>query len=491
MDELNDITGPPALTSKEMELLLALGENLVSELNLEHLLVSVAEAARQVVNAETLVVPLIDPDRRTFTYGAAHGKFASMLLNQTFPIQEGPCGWVLQRQRPLLFGEHWDFELDSSKRWAPGMSSILLVPLICRGVIIGGLSAMGKEGGASFDTRDLTVMTLFANQASVAIDNARLFQNLAASITTLEDRVIERTRHLSEALDFNKTILLCSPLPMGVYAGSGRCVLANDAYARLVGATREDLAAQNFHAIEAWRESGLLGDCLTALAHHSPQQREINVVTPCNGKIWVEARILPTYLDGEGHLLIQFVDLTERKRREEELRHIAFHDALTHLPNRRLLLDRLSRALSTSRRDDSHLAVLFLDLNKFKQLNDTHGHDVGDRLLLEVGRRLLASVRDSDTVARIGGDEFVVVLERLGPDPDRAAAQANSVADKLRRSLSEEYVLGDIRHQGSTSIGIRLFLGDDGDPDQIIKDADAAMYEAKRRSSQSPVVGRG
>ena len=477
----------PALSSEEMALLLSLGESLVTELELENVLPLVAEAARQVVQAETLAVPVIDPSQQTFTYRAANGKFAIELLGRTYPIHEGTCGWVLQHRRPLLFGEGEDFDLDTGKRWRPGMPSNLLVPLICRGVIVGGLSAMGKEGGGPFDTHDLTVLKLFANQAGVAIDNARLFQNLAGSVATLEHRVVERTQHLSDALDFNKKILLCSPLPMGVYSANGQCILANDAFAMLAGTTRDALEAQNFHTIRVWRESGLVDDCLTALSQNSPQQREINFETSFGRQVWAEARILPTVQNGKSHLLVQFIDLTERKHMENELRHIAFHDSLTHLPNRRLLLDRLGQALITSKRQNSHFAVLFLDLNKFKQLNDTHGHDAGDMMLVEVARRLLASVRESDTVSRLGGDEFLVLMEGLGADGDHAAFHARSIAAKISQALCDEYVLGDVVHQGSVSIGIKLFIGDACEPDQIIKDADAAMYEEKKRKTARDV----
>lgn len=168
----------------------------------------------------------------------------------------------------------------------------------------------------------------------------------------LEETVAERTRNLADALAFNETILRNSPIPVGVYAAHGQCVLANDAYAKFVGATRQDLLKQNFHHIASWQACSLLGDCLTALAHHTPQQREANVRTSFGKDVWFEYQIIPTHLKGEDHLLIQFFDLTERKRMEEELRHIAFHDALTQLPNRRLLIDRLKRAILVSKRQN-------------------------------------------------------------------------------------------------------------------------------------------
>jgi diguanylate cyclase (GGDEF)-like protein len=176
--------------------------------------------------------------------------------------------------------------------------------------------------------------------------------------------------------------------------------------------------------------------------------------------------------------------LTERKRLEDELRHLAFHDALTQLPNRRLLLDRLTQALHASKRQNSYGAVLFLDLNHFKQLNDTHGHAVGDLLLIEVAQRLRQVVRDQDTVARLGGDEFLVLLDGLGVAPGQAADYARAVADKIGSRLSETYQLGDVRYQGSVSLGIKLFHGDDSDAQQILQAADAAMYQSKRGATR-------
>ncbi len=173
-------------------------------------------------------------------------------------------------------------------------------------------------------------------------------------------------------------------------------------------------------------------------------------------------------------------DITKTKNLEAQLQDMAFHDPLTHLPNRRLLLDRLTKALSASKRHNSHLALLFMDLNKFKQLNDAHGHDAGDQLLIEVGHRLGKLIRDTDTIARIGGDEFVVLLEGLGPSAQDALSLAQSIAEKIMLSLGQEYKLGAIHHQCSASLGIKLALGDGSDPDQILKEADQAMYAAKR-----------
>lgn len=308
----------------------------------------------------------------------------------------------------------------------------------------------------------------------------RLVENLRTSERLLEEKVEQRTAELSAAFETNETIIMHSPLPIIVISAKGQCIEVNDAYAQLVGEPRERLLTINTTTNKIWLDSGMVDECQSAIESNSPRQREIQVVVKFGKALWLDVRLLPIKIMGLLHVLVQVVDLTERKRHEEELKGLAFHDALTQLPNRRLLLDRLSHAMANSKRMNSHGAVLFLDLNKFKQLNDTYGHEAGDQLLVEVARRLKEISRETDTVARLGGDEFVVLFESLGKDATQAAKFAEQASDKISRLLTEEYVLGDIRHQASASTGITLFLGDEVDPCQIIKDADTAMYEAKR-----------
>lgn len=182
-------------------------------------------------------------------------------------------------------------------------------------------------------------------------------------------------------------------------------------------------------------------------------------------------------------------EITERKRLEEQVRQLAFHDTLTHLANRRLMLEHLDQAMSASKRSHHHGALLFLDLDNFKSLNDTHGHSVGDLLLIEVAERLKACVREADTVARFGGDEFVVLLCELDTQPAEASEQAIAVAEKIRIRLSDLYVLqaapsgpatGTIEHQCTASIGVAIFRGRDESQSSVIDRADAAMYQAKK-----------
>jgi diguanylate cyclase (GGDEF)-like protein/PAS domain S-box-containing protein len=167
------------------------------------------------------------------------------------------------------------------------------------------------------------------------------------------------------------------------------------------------------------------------------------------------------------------------KRNEDENQRLAFYDTLTGLPNRRLLLDRLSQALITSARSHQQGALLFIDLDNFKDLNDTLGHDVGDVLLEKVANRLVTCIRQGDTVARFGGDEFVVMLEDLAADASSAVVQVSLVAEKIVAALNRPFELVDKLHYSTPSVGIALFSGQSHAVDELLKRADLAMYQAK------------
>ncbi|MDD4978312.1 MAG: diguanylate cyclase [Gallionella sp.] len=191
---------------------------------------------------------------------------------------------------------------------------------------------------------------------------------------------------------------------------------------------------------------------------------------------------------GKNRMAAFFSDVTERKRHEEQIRLLAFYDVLTKLPNRRLLNDRLSQTIAVSKRSGTYGALMFLDLDNFKPLNDSHGHAVGDSLLIEVANRLKTCVREMDTVARFGGDEFVVMLSELGEDKVAATSLARIVTEKILAKLAEPYVLKAVNEYGAdtivthhctASIGIVVFNGAEAKQDTILKCADDAMYEAK------------
>ncbi|KRC29097.1 EAL domain-containing protein [Acidovorax sp. Root219] len=208
---------------------------------------------------------------------------------------------------------------------------------------------------------------------------------------------------------------------------------------------------------------------------------EIQRMSAQGDPLWVSISGEPIF-DAEG----QFTgyrglarDITERKRAEAEIQRLAFYDELTKLPNRRLLLDRLERVATACERDGQHGALLFLDLDNFKGINDTMGHEWGDRLLVQVGMRLRASVRATDTVARLGGDEFVVVLQGLSSEETGAAVESEAVAQKVLQALNEPYDMDGSELHSTPSIGIALFSDRQQPVNELLKRADLAMYQAK------------
>jgi len=179
------------------------------------------------------------------------------------------------------------------------------------------------------------------------------------------------------------------------------------------------------------------------------------------------------------HYVGAFSEITKIKAAEARIHRLAYFDSLTRLPNRRLLRDRIGQAMAASARGKLYCALIFLDLDHFKTLNDTHGHHLGDRVLVEVANRLQSNLRESDTVARLGGDEFVVMLERLHVDLDAATAEARRVAQKIRAALDRPYAFGGASLHCAASLGVVLFRGHGQSIEALLRCADLAMYEAK------------
>jgi diguanylate cyclase (GGDEF)-like protein/PAS domain S-box-containing protein len=201
-----------------------------------------------------------------------------------------------------------------------------------------------------------------------------------------------------------------------------------------------------------------------------------------NGEVYPKMMTITAVRD-QHQLITHYVavsrDISRRKKSEAAIHQLAFYDPLTDLPNRRLLTDRLHQAIAVSTRDHQYGAIMFIDLDHFKILNDTKGHEIGDLLLKEVATRLSSRVREGDTVARLGGDEFVVLLEALDIDADKAAARAERVAEKIRELLVQPYLLKNRTHHTTPSIGIAMFKGHQDSLDDLLKHADIAMYQAK------------
>ncbi|MEI8117896.1 MAG: diguanylate cyclase [Methylophilaceae bacterium] len=210
-----------------------------------------------------------------------------------------------------------------------------------------------------------------------------------------------------------------------------------------------------------------------------------------SGALYVEKITITAIKDGAGEVtnyLSNFIDITQQKDLEDQVHHLAFYDALTNLPNRSLLNDRFTQGIAMCKRSRCYSALMFLDLDNFKPLNDLHGHMVGDLLLTQVADRLKKCVREMDTVARFGGDEFIVLLSELSPDKSDSMAQAKAIAEKIRSSLEKPHLLNmhtegapsfKVDHCCTVSIGVLVYFHNEVDQQVLLKHVDAAMYEAK------------
>lgn len=298
--------------------------------------------------------------------------------------------------------------------------------------------------------------------------------------------ITERKRH--EERQRIAAIAFESPHGMLITDVKGRILQTNAAFTDITGYSSEEvlhrspsMLSSGRHGPEFYRE---MWDCIRRDGRWEGEiwnRRK-------NGEIYPERLHIAAVRAPDGsvtHYVGSLSDITLSKAASDEIKSLAFFDPLTRLPNRRLLMDRLNQAIASTMRREQPAALMFLDLDNFKTLNDTLGHSVGDQLLEQVALRLLNCVRECDTVARLGGDEFVLILEGLGSDKFDAAAHARNIASNILATFSLSFELGTHQCHSSASIGITLFHKAEHDPEQLLMQGDIAMYGAKQSGRNS------
>lgn len=310
--------------------------------------------------------------------------------------------------------------------------------------------------------------------ATPLLDNGKTVQ-LAITRDITERKVLENDLRIAAITFESQEGILISD-------ASNRIIKVNRAFTRITGYSPEDVLGKNPKLLNSGRQDE---------AFYAAMWESIQCTGAWEGEIWNRRKngeVYPESLtitavksqnEAITHYVALLTDISLRKAAEEDIRNLAFYDPLTQLPNRRLLLDRLKHALASSARSGKQGALLFIDLDHFKNLNDTLGHDFGDLLLQQVANRLIACVREGDTVARLGGDEFVVMLEDLGNHPVEVAALVENIGEKILLQLNQPYQLGPHKHHSTPSIGATLFADHDVPLDELLKQADIAMYQSK------------
>jgi diguanylate cyclase (GGDEF)-like protein/PAS domain S-box-containing protein len=259
-------------------------------------------------------------------------------------------------------------------------------------------------------------------------------------------------------------------------------IFANDAFARRTGYAREEIVGRSMRVLHGPdTDQAEMARVADAMARGESVRTELVNYTKYGEKYWVEMDMVPFADEGgrNTHWVVVGRDVTERRNAADAIHRLAFYDVLTGLPNRRLLIERLEAMVARAHAGAGLSAVLFIDLDNFKTINDARGHAVGDGMLKHAATRVAHLLRQGDTVARLGGDEFVVLLEGLGPDPLRATAAAQTVAEKIRAVLAEDVEIGGQAYHASASIGIALPLRGVETGHDLLREADTAMYHAK------------
>lgn len=286
-----------------------------------------------------------------------------------------------------------------------------------------------------------------------------------------------------------RSVIEATPVPLALNDEQGNITYLNKAFIETLGYTIDDIPTLEDWWPCAYPDPQYRQQVATRWARNLEEAKDTHIdFVPMELNITCKDSRMRTFLVSaspltetfsDNHLVILY-EITSRKEAEEKIRHLAYFDPLTQLPNRRLLQDRLDHALASSARSKRRGALLFIDLDDFKALNDTLGHGIGDLLLAQMAQRLIPCVREGDTVARFGGDEFVVMLEGLSENIHEAAAQSQEIGEKILATLNQTYHLGSHKNRTTASIGITMFNGHEQPTDELMKQADLAMYQAKK-----------
>lgn len=344
----------------EIELLQKTFTEIGSEFDLNKIFQLVSESALALIQAETVLIPLLDGNNETYTYRGGSGVNAEEIIGESLPLEFGICGWVWKHKKAWWQGVLEELDESERTKWEKNVGNIMQVPLQGKKQFLGGIACFNKKGGGEFDKKDLNLLQIFASIVSIAIENAMAVKSM------------EESHKLNENYRLTLEIL-------------------------------------NKQLVES----------------------------------------------------------------SKELEYLSLYDSITALPNRSLFHDRLSRDISDADRNDSEIAILLIDIDSFKDINDTLGHDFGDNLLNKIARRFNSKIQNKETLARLGGDEFVIVL------PDHNKAQAVERAEFILHSLKDAFNIEENNIIIGACVGVAVYPDNGRTIGNLLSHADFAMYEAK------------
>ncbi|MBI3609120.1 MAG: EAL domain-containing protein [Nitrospirae bacterium] len=475
---------------KTLDQLQTASEAVAGRLELDAMLKTILDAVTRLLGADTVSVMLLEPDGRSLRLVQGKGIPYQYIGNTVVKIGEGVAGRIAETGQPLLLqGSVREEEFRNHTPFPRSIVSAISVPLKTRGYeigvplktegrVIGVLNASIVSGTRQFNRQDLRLLTLFASNISTALEQARLIEELLRKTTEherAERKALEDEARFRGILDIaNEAVISIDETQRILLFNKGAEKTFGYSSAEVIGRSLDLLLPERFAAVH--QAHVVEFSTSSVMARRMGERREICGRRKNGGEFPAEASISRLELNGEKIFTVVLWDITERKKAEETIRHQAYHDLLTDLPNRLLCMDRLTLALSHADRYRQKVAVMFVDLDRFKLINDSMGHEIGDRLLKNVAERLIACLRKSDTVARMGGDEFMLLLPEL-----RKAEDAAVVAHKILEAVEPPFNLEDREFYLTASIGISLYPDDGEDAQTLVKSADTAMYRAKEQ----------
>ncbi|MBV1774767.1 EAL domain-containing protein [Burkholderiaceae bacterium DAT-1] len=460
-------------TNATLEALGRIGREITANLLTDDIMWALSDHARTFLDATSLLLFLVDEPRGLLRMAfALEGKDIPPDIDVKLDDPVSLAAKCVRERKEIVVGATKG-PLEFPVRAGTLMpQSMIFEPLEVGRRLIGVISIQSTRENAYGD-RECSIFRTLCAYAAIALDNAFVYREVEVAREALAAQEQE-LKVVATAFESQEGLMIAS---------ADLVVLrVNTAFTRITGYPADAVLGHSPSILQSARHGdGDFDALIGAVRLHGSWQGEIwaQRVDQTDIPLWLSVTAVRNELNVLTHIVFALVDITERKRAEDEIRNLAFFDPLTNLPNRRLLMDRLRLALARSARSDQCGALLFIDLDNFKRLNDTRGHGVGDMLLSKVAKRLVGCVRAGDTVARLGGDEFVVLLEGLPHQDVDAAEKVEVVAQKIHETLNTPYLLDNIEHRSTPSIGICLFTGKDETVDELLKQADLAMYQAK------------
>lgn len=430
-------------------------QSIVEETPLSDVLHKIALSLESVFPGALCSIHLLSPDGRHLRHGAAPSlpeSFNALIDGLPIGVGESCCGETASSGATVIAAD-----IEAHPNWSAYRD-------IARSA---GLRACWSQAIPSANDAVLGSFALYRRHVYEPSDEEREIAHQAARLAGL---AIDRSRH-QEQLRLARVVFEHSVDVMLVTDADSRIIAANPSMETILGFTATDIVGRHVSVLGIPEPSALDSFDGDRWRGELPCRRQDGESVP----MLVSVASVGDRRQSQDRYILTLSDLSEQKRAAKRIEQLAFYDALTGLPNRALFVDRMQHILATNKRREQHGAVLFLDLNRFKEINDSQGHVIGDDALRDVAHRFAANARDNETLARLGGDEFVLIAE------DVDASEAATIAERLTRSLVPPLRLRDQHFEVSASIGIVLFPDDGDNVEDLLKRADIAMYRAKSR----------